>query len=142
MKHLFGLVLATAILVSLTGSGARKTDEPQASAAVAQPADDTPLGWRLGIRADAFPRLSFEEAIDRAAGLGLKYIAGSPDYRMDDRGVSALRYQLSARDVELVEYHIGELPADAEGLTALFEFCSKFGVGTIAGKADAAALSA
>jgi sugar phosphate isomerase/epimerase/type 1 glutamine amidotransferase len=140
-KYIFGAVIATAILVSLTGSGARKLRAPQASAAVADiAADDNPLGWRLGVRAEAFPGLSFEEAVDRAAGLGLKYIAGSPDYRMDERGVSALRYQLSARDVELAEYHIGELPADPEGLTALFEFCSKFGVGTIVGEADAEAL--
>jgi type 1 glutamine amidotransferase/sugar phosphate isomerase/epimerase len=101
------------------------------------------LGWRLGIRADAFGSLSFVEAAIRADAAGLAFVEGMSTQRVSQRIPKNLDYNLSPEDVATVKYRLAELrlgmpayyidaiPEDETSRRKLFEFARELGVETI-----------
>ncbi len=94
------------------------------------------LDWRLGIGAYSFKEYSFDEAIDKTAALGLRYIEGGPDFNMGDDEVIALRNKLLDSDVRMVSYYVHKIPNDEKVVKKLFNFCRKLGVETIVGEPE------
>ncbi len=94
------------------------------------------LDWRLGIGAYSFKEYSFDEAIEKTAALGLRYIEGGPDFNMGDDEVIALRRKLLDSDVRMVCYYVHKIPNDEQMVKKLFEFCRKLGVETITGEPE------
>ncbi len=100
------------------------------------------LGWRLGIEAYTFHRVSFFETVDRAARLGIPYVGGlsfqkvSPDIPKNfDPGLSedelrAIRLKLADAGVRLLTFYLHDIPGDEAGCRRVFEFGRQLGIET------------
>jgi len=60
----------------------RADEQPAADRAVRDDSAAEALGWKLGVQAYTFRRLTFFETVDRAARLGLKYMEAWPGQRL------------------------------------------------------------
>jgi len=110
------------------------------------------LGWRFGIGAYSFNRVTFFEAIEKTASLGQKNIEGyflqkvSPgiiktlDYDLTDEESTAVKVKLDAAGVKMPSYYIHKIPADENVCRRLFEFARKLEVETIVSEPEPAAL--
>lgn len=100
------------------------------------------LGWRLGLEAYTLHRMTFFEAIDRAAQLGLSYVGGlsfqklSPDIPknfepgLNDDELRAVRLKLADAGLHLLTFYIQEIPGDEAGCRRVFDFGRKLGIET------------
>jgi len=100
------------------------------------------LGWRLGIEAYTFHRVSFFETVDRAAKLGLPFVGGlsfqkvSADIpknfepSLSDDELRAIRLKLADAGVRLLTFYHQEIPGDEAGCRQVFEFGRKLGIET------------
>lgn len=102
------------------------------------------LGWRLGVQAFSFYRVTLFEAIDNVSALGLGYIECmpfgrlSPEYpdvatnhTMSAEHRALLKAKLDSAGVTLVNYGVAELPNDEAACRAVFEFAKDMGIETI-----------
>ena len=101
------------------------------------------LGWRLGAATRPRAELSFFEAIDQAAQLGLCYIGGSSGQLVSqelpkelgpgltDSELEAVRLKLDAAGLRLLTYHLADFPGDEAGCRKWFEFGRKMGLETL-----------
>ena len=111
------------------------------------------LGWRLGIRTDAFGSLSFVEAAVKADAAGLAFVEGMSTQRVSQRIPKNLDYNLSPEDIATVKYrlaelrlgmpayHIDAIPEDETSRRKLFEFARELGVETIVTSSTPASLA-
>lgn len=100
------------------------------------------LGWRLGVEAYTFHRVSFFETVDRAVKLGLPFVGGlsfqkvSPDIPknfepgLSDEELRAIRLKLADAGVRLLTFYLQEIPGDEAGCRQVFEFGRKLGIET------------
>jgi len=100
------------------------------------------LGWRLGVEAYTFHRVSFFETIERTAKMGLAYVGGlsfqrvSPaiqknlDPSLSDAEIEQVRMKLDAEGVRMLTYYIQDIPGDEAGCRKVFEFGRKLGIET------------
>lgn len=100
-------------------------------------------GWRLAVASWTFNRFTFQEAVDRAASLGLRYIEAfegqrvSPDNEakidlsLPDSAIADLRARLKSAEVSLVSIYIHELSTNELMCRKSFELARKLGVETI-----------
>lgn len=100
------------------------------------------LGWRLGVEAYTFHRVSFFETIERTAKMGLAYVGGlsfqrvSPDIpknldpSLTDEEIEKVRLKLDAEGVRLLTYYIQDIPGDEAECRKVFEFGRKLGIET------------
>lgn len=115
------------------------------------------LGWRLGLTPPAFVGwalahrvdnggasptlpLTFFEAIDKAAELGLLYIGGSSqqtvsrdvtkkfDGQLGNDELRQVRLKLDAAGVRLLTYHVQTMPSDEPNCRKIFAFAQKMGI--------------
>lgn len=112
----------------------------------------TLLGWRLGVRTDAFGPLTFSEAAARADAAGLAYVEGVSTQKVSAEIPSNLDYNLTPADVEKVKARLNELrlrmpayyaaaiPTDPASRRKLFEFVHNIGADMIIGSAEPPAL--
>jgi type 1 glutamine amidotransferase/sugar phosphate isomerase/epimerase len=101
------------------------------------------LGWRLGIRTDAFGPLTFKEAAAKADAAGLAFVEGvstqkltpgipkTLDYNLSPDEVRTVQYRLLELHLGMPAYRIAAIPADEASRRKMFEFAGKLGVGTI-----------
>jgi sugar phosphate isomerase/epimerase len=87
---------ATGVLAAGCGisGGLAMADQPAAKGKGAPHADK--LGWRLGCQAWTFNDMSFFEAIAKTSSLGLHYIEGFPNQKLERNGSERLNHKLSA----------------------------------------------
>ena len=100
------------------------------------------LGWRLGIEAYTFHRVTFFETIERTAKLGLPYVGGlsfqkvSADIPknfepgLSDDELRAVRLKLADAGLRMLTFYIQEIPGDEAGCRKVFEFGRKLGLET------------
>jgi type 1 glutamine amidotransferase/sugar phosphate isomerase/epimerase len=112
----------------------------------------TLLGWRLGVRTDAFGPLTFSEAVARADAAGLAYVEGVGTQKVSAEIPRNLDYNLTPTDVEKVKARLNELrlrmpayyaaaiPTDHALRRKLFEFVHNIGADMIVGFAEPPAL--
>ncbi len=101
------------------------------------------LGWRAGIRTDAFGPLTFFEAAGKADAAGMAFVEGvstqqvSPeiseklDYNLDAAGVDKVKARLNELRLRMPAYYVETVPADQASRRKLFEFAKSLGVDTI-----------
>jgi len=99
-------------------------------------------GWRLGVQAYTFHKFSFEEAIDKAHQLGLKYIEayygqplgkdipGTMDFHMDKATREKVLAYAKSKGVKIIASGVIICDSEAEW-EQLFEFASAMGIETI-----------
>ena len=120
--------------------------QPRTSAA-------TWLGWRVGVRTDAFGPLTFSEAAAKADAGGLAYVEGVSTQKVSAEITKNLDYNLTTAEVDKVKarlnelrlrmpaYDAGTIPGDPVSRRKLFDFAKGLGVDTIIGSADGASLA-
>lgn len=100
--------------------------------------------WKLGIQCWTFNRYSFYEAIDKASGLGLKYIEAyggqklskeNPDvkfgHEMPVKYRAQVKEKLKAAGLTLTNYGIVGLSNDEKQCREVFDFAKDMGIETI-----------
>lgn len=114
----------------------------------AETASTTPnaekLGWRMGVQAYSFVRITFFEAVDNVSGLGLKYIEAMPfgmlspehrnvrtDHNMPAEFRTLMKTKLQASGVKLINYGVVPLPNDEAECRKVFDFARDMGIETI-----------
>ena len=83
------------------------------------------LGWRAGIRSDAFGALPFLDAAARIDAAGIAFIEGSSanlDYKLGAEELAALKARLTDLGLRVPVYRLDEIPADEGARTALLAF--------------------
>lgn len=97
-------------------------------------------GWRVGPTAWSFRMFTFYEAIDKTAGLGMRYLEAFQGQRVSkesDRKLDAnlpgealaqIRARLDAAKVKLTSIYIHNIPGDEAGCRKMFDFARKLGV--------------
>lgn len=100
------------------------------------------LGWRLGVEAYTFHKVSFFETVDRTAKLGLPFVGGLTFQKvsatipknfepgLSDDELRAIRLKLADTGVRLLTFYIQEIPGDEAGCRRVFEFGRKLGIET------------
>jgi type 1 glutamine amidotransferase len=113
----------------------------------------TLLGWRVGIRTDAFGPLTFSEASAKADAGGMASVEGVSTQKVSAEIAKNLDYNLTAAEVDKVKarlnelrlvmpaYDAGAIPGDAASRRKVFEFAKSLGADMIIGSADAASLA-
>lgn len=102
------------------------------------------LGWRLGTQAWSFHHVTFFEAVNKTAALGLNYIEAYPgqrlspaepevifDQHLDAAGMEKARMKLQSAGVSLVNFGVVNLPNDETESRRVFEFAKSMGIETI-----------
>lgn len=99
------------------------------------------LGMKLSLQCWTFNRLSFFETVDRAAGLGIKYLEIYPGQKVDkgsketisqnmsDEVMAKIKKKLAdAGGLKIVAYGVAGVPADEKGARKHFEWAKKMGI--------------
>jgi sugar phosphate isomerase/epimerase len=101
------------------------------------------LGWRIGIQAWTFNRLSFFKTIDLVHAMGLHCVEGYPGQTVDkDKAVKMgpdlsaevrdeIKKRLAAADIKLVNFGVIGLSKDEAKTRKVFDFARDMGIETI-----------
>jgi sugar phosphate isomerase/epimerase len=116
----------------------------QAADAPAAKRDDSAsekLGMKLSLQCWTFNKLSFFEAVDKAAELGIKYVEMFPGQKlkpgsmdkvgrgMNDDMVAEIKKKLAdAGGIRVVAYGVDGIPTDEAGARKTFEWAKKMGI--------------
>jgi len=110
------------------------------------------LGWKIGIRASAFPELTFWEAAAKVDALGLAAIAGDSalnvsreipkklDHKLASGELEAVKDRLRALNMRMPAYFTASIGPDESSIRKLFEFGKSLGVETIISASEPSAL--
>jgi sugar phosphate isomerase/epimerase len=109
------------------------------------------LGWQLAITPYSFRLYPISEAIDKTAGLGIKYIGLSGNIYLDnkttvkvtdltDDQLQSIRKKCDAAGIQIINIGIVALPPNEAQSRKVFEFAKKLGVDTIVAEPEPAAL--
>jgi type 1 glutamine amidotransferase/sugar phosphate isomerase/epimerase len=100
------------------------------------------LGWRLGVEAYTFHRVTFFETVDRAVKLGLPFVGGLSFQKVSadipknfqpglgDDELRAIRLKLADAGVRLLTFYLQDIPGDEAAARQVFEFGRKLGIET------------
>src|SRR5690349_20060886 len=99
----------------------------------------TALGWRLGVRSDAFGSLTFWEAAAKADAAGLAAIEGvatqkvgsgvarNLDYNLSPDKLAKVKVRLEELRLRMPAYRLDALPADESTRRKVFGFVKELG---------------
>jgi len=112
------------------------------------------VGWKVGVRSDAFRPLNLSDAGTKIDLLGVGYFEGSGAQKFDETipkdvddklqagEMKAVQDRLSALNLAMTAYRVAVIPADGAAARKLFEFAKTLGVETIVSEQMPAALPA
>jgi sugar phosphate isomerase/epimerase len=99
------------------------------------------LGMKLSLQCWTFNKLSFFETVDKAAGLGVKYLEIYPGQKlkpdsdvkvsreMSDETIAEIKKKLKdAGGLKLVAYGVDSVPTDEKGARKVFDWAKKMGI--------------
>jgi hypothetical protein len=92
------------------------------------------LGWKAGIRSDAFGKIPFLEAAAKVDATGVAFIEGvstNLDYNLGAEEIAKVKARLAELGLQMPVYRIASIPADDSKLS---EFAKTMGVELILGK--------
>jgi sugar phosphate isomerase/epimerase len=109
------------------------------------------LGWQLAITPYSFRLYSFDEAIDKTAAVGIKYIGLSGNINVSptntvrvldltDAQLQAIRQKCDSAGIKIINLGIVPLTANEAETRRAFEFAKKLGVDVIVGEPEVNAL--
>ncbi len=111
------------------------------------------LGWRLGVRTDAFGSITFSDAAVKADAAGLSAVEGVSsqqvsaeiskklDYHLTPDELSQVKNKLDALRLRMPAYFLDLLPADDGSLRRSFEFAKELGADMVIVPAEPASFS-
>jgi type 1 glutamine amidotransferase len=103
----------------------------------------TALGWRLGVRTDAFGPVTFWEAVAKADAAGLAAVEGvstqkvSPDigkmldYNLTPEELTKVKNRLDELRLRMPAYYVAAIPADESSRRKVFAFAHELGADMI-----------
>jgi len=162
-RFLFSLVLAITPLcaqtiptqaVPVAGSQSIRTNGTLGTIRLGVTDDGVWFGWRVGIPAAAFRKLTFSDAAAKADALGLNSVVGSdtqilsteipkkltPSLLRGER--NAVKFRMTELSLAMPAYHVDAIPADEAGRRKLLEFAKAVGAGIVIGTAQPADFAA
>jgi type 1 glutamine amidotransferase len=83
------------------------------------------LGWKAGIRSDAFGRLPFLDAAARVDAAGMAFIeavSSNLDYRLGPQEIARIKDRLTELGLRVPAYRIDVIPGDGESRQTLLAF--------------------
>ena len=98
------------------------------------------LGIKLSLQCWTYNRLTFFETVDKAKGLGVKYLEMFPGQKlkpgsdlkvgrtMSDETIAEVQKKLAEAGVKLVAYGVDGVPTDEAGARKAFEWAKKMGI--------------
>jgi type 1 glutamine amidotransferase len=89
------------------------------------------LGWKAGIRSDAFGPIPFPEAAARIDAAGVAFVEGvsaNLDYTLGGKDLAAVRNRLEELGLAMPAYRIEAIPADQARRDQLLAFVKALGV--------------
>jgi sugar phosphate isomerase/epimerase len=99
------------------------------------------LGFKLSLQCWTFNRLTFFETVDKAAGLGIKYLEAFPgqklkpgsnvsiDENMSDAVIAEIKQKLAdAGGLKVVAFGVAGVPTDEKAARKTFEWAKKMGI--------------
>jgi sugar phosphate isomerase/epimerase len=141
MRRFFVLTVGLLVVVGLGGIawGAETASDPAAA-----------LGWQLAIHARTFKNFPLYEAMEKTAGLGVKYMSLSAGVTLEgkkpvqlvnltDEQIEAITQHAKSNGLTLVNAYV-PLPADEAQCRKSFEVARKLGIDMLVGEPDADAL--
>ncbi len=156
MKHNPGSVAIVIVISALIGAAGAAAQTVAPGSASVRPDDSRRtrtltaqmLGWKAGVPAGSFGRLTFLEAAAETDKLGLGYVEGSDtqkvspqidknlDFHLTAGERAAVKERLRALRVEMAAYRVETISSDEASLRKLFEFAQSLGVETIVASPD------
>ena len=112
------------------------------------------LGWRLGVRTDAFGSITFSDAAMKADAAGLSSVEGVStqqvsaeipkhlDYHLTPDEVSKVKNRLDELRLRMPAYYLDTLPADEGAQRKSFEFAKELGADMVIVPAEPASFAA
>jgi hypothetical protein len=92
------------------------------------------LGWRAGIRSDAFGALPFLDAAARIDAAGVAFVEAvstNLDFRLSADELATMKARLTDLGLRVPAYRIDAIPADAASRSTLLEFAKALDIGVI-----------
>jgi len=98
------------------------------------------LGMKLSLQCWTFNKLTFFETVDKAVGLGVKYVEMYPGQKlkpgstvvvnrgMSDDTIAEIKKKLDDAKVKLVAYGVDGVPTDEKGARKTFEWAKTMGI--------------
>jgi len=83
------------------------------------------LGWKAGIRSDAFGAIPFLEAAAKTDAAGVAFVEGvstNLDYRLGVQELASIQSRLAELGLRVPAYRLESIPADEAGRQKLLEF--------------------
>jgi len=129
----FLLLLVFAIVYNVQNALAQKTPES--------------LGWKLGTQAYSFRMFTFEEALNKADSIGIKYVQGFPNQKIGAGIEGTMNYHMPAskrdsvlqllksKNITILSYGVVS-PNTEEDWKQLFEFAKGMGLKQFASEPD------
>jgi type 1 glutamine amidotransferase len=114
----------------------------------------TILGWRIGVRTDAFGSVTFSDAAMRADAAGLSVVEGvstqqvssdiprNLDYHLTADEVTKVKNRLDELRLRMPAYSVQVLPADESTQRRIFAFAKELGADMIIAPAEPASFAA
>ncbi len=162
-RCLFSLALAITPLcaqtiptqaVPVAGSQSIRTNGTLGTIRLGVTDDGVWFGWRVGIPAAVFRKLTFSDAAAKADALGLNSVVGSDTQILSTeipkkltpallRGErNAVKFRMTELSLAMPAYHVDAIPADEAGRRKLLEFAKAVGAGIVIGTAQPADFAA
>jgi sugar phosphate isomerase/epimerase len=127
-------VLCALVALALPG---RAADEPTGKR------DDSAsekLGIKLSLQCWTFNKLTFFETVDKAVGLGVKYVEMYPGQKlkpgsnveirsnMSEETIAEVKKKLDGAKVKVIAYGVDKVPEDEKGARKVFEWAKTMGI--------------
>jgi len=96
---------------------------------------------KLGLQSYSLRKMSYEKAVETAAGLGFKFVEAYPGHLPPEKASVERAKMVSQRNnVRLVAHGVNSLQEDMSRLTDLFDFAKAVGIDVITADPDPASL--
>jgi sugar phosphate isomerase/epimerase len=139
MKAIYAAALAVALAVLVLPCRAADPSKAKRDDAASEK-----LGMKLSLQCWTFNKLTFFETVDKAKGLGVKYLEIYPGQTlkpgsdvkvsrtMSDETAKEIKKKLAdAGGLKLVAYGVDSIPTDEAGARKDFEWAKKMGIGVL-----------
>ena len=98
------------------------------------------LGWRVGVRSDAFGAMPFLDAAARIDAAGIAFVeavSANLDYKMSPEEIANVKARLADLGLRVPAYRIDAIPSDDASRNALLAFAKAFEIDLILTKQPA-----
>ncbi|QVL34151.1 sugar phosphate isomerase/epimerase [Telmatocola sphagniphila] len=141
MRSIFTILLTAAFIAPCTAAEPKPNTRDDSAS--------EKLGIKLSLQCWTFNKLTFFETVDKAKGLGIKYLEIFPGQKlkpgsdlkisrtMNDETIKEVKAKLEeAGGIKLVAYGVDGIPTDEDGARKTFEWAKKMGLTVLVTETD------